>query len=82
VGLEIGGRLRTKPFLPREVWPGAGDPAPPTGNGVSANATWFEVDAAERAHPLLRGDARLTRYEYLLLKMLLDHAAASIRARF
>jgi len=45
-----------------------------TGNGVSANAIWFEVDAASARIRFCGATLDLTRYEYLLLKTLLDHA--------
>ena len=76
VGLEIGADdYVTKPFSPREVvarvrvilrrrspW------------AASANATWFEVDAESARIRFCGAMLDLTRYEFLLLKMLLDHS--------
>jgi two-component system catabolic regulation response regulator CreB len=82
VGLEIGADdYVTKPFSPRElvarirvILRRMSPPAPRT-TAASAPATPFELRALEarilfRAQPL-----ELTRYEYLLLKTLLEHPA-------
>ncbi|MYN27501.1 two-component system response regulator CreB [Duganella levis] len=82
VGLEIGADdYVTKPFSPRElvarirvILRRMSPPAPRT-TTASAPATAFELRALEarilfRAQPL-----ELTRYEYLLLKTLLEHPA-------
>jgi len=76
VGLEIGADdYVIKPFSPREVVarvrvilrrrvPAA----------ASANTRWFEVEADSARIRFCGTTLELTRYEYLLLKMLLDHA--------
>ncbi|MFC0132098.1 two-component system response regulator CreB [Massilia eurypsychrophila] len=78
VGLEIGADdYVTKPFSPRElvarirvVLRRLAPPAP-----VSASAARFELRADE-ARILFRGQPlELTRYEYLLLKTMLEHPA-------
>jgi two-component system catabolic regulation response regulator CreB len=76
VGLEIGADdYVTKPFSPREVVARVRVILRRrTGNGVSANAVWFEVDAASARIRFCGATLYLTRYEYLLLKMLLDHS--------
>lgn len=76
VGLEIGADdYVTKPFSPREVVARVrAILRRRTGNGMSANATWFEVDAGSARIRFCGVTLDLTRYEYLLLKMLLDHA--------
>ncbi len=75
VGLEIGADdYVTKPFSPREVVARV-RVILRRGTPVAANptATWFEVDA-ESARIRFSGTVLdLTRYEYLLLKLLLEH---------
>jgi two-component system, OmpR family, catabolic regulation response regulator CreB len=77
VGLEIGADdYVTKPFSPREVaarvrvilrrgTQSTAHPAP--------SASWFEVDAASARIRFFGTMLDLTRYEYLLLKFLLQH---------
>ena len=78
VGLEIGADdYVTKPFSPREVAArvrvilrrGAQQPHAPS----PSCAPWFEVDAASARIRFLGTLLDLTRYEYLLLKFLLQH---------
>jgi two-component system catabolic regulation response regulator CreB len=76
VGLEIGADdYVTKPFSPREVVARVRVILRRlTGNGASANTAWFEVNAASARICFCGTTLDLTRYEFLLLKMLLDHA--------
>ncbi|MDD4911458.1 MAG: two-component system response regulator CreB [Sideroxydans sp.] len=76
VGLEIGADdYVTKPFSPREVVARVrvilrrSTPA-----ATSANAVWFEVDETSARIHFCGTTLDLTRYEFLLLKMLLSHA--------
>ncbi len=76
VGLEIGADdYVTKPFSPREVVARVRAilrrraPAATNANGV-----WFEVDEAAARIRFCGEMLELTRYEFLLLKMLLAHA--------
>jgi len=79
VGLEIGADdYVTKPFSPREVAARVRvilrrmtQPTPANGNGNGA--TWFEVDADSARIRYSGTLLDLTRYEYLLLKFLLQH---------
>jgi two-component system, OmpR family, catabolic regulation response regulator CreB len=85
VGLEIGADdYVTKPFSPRELvarirvvlrrlQPPVRDAAPAALNAAAADTAGFELRAAE-ARILFRGHLLdLTRYEYLLLKTLVEH---------
>jgi len=75
VGLEIGADdYVTKPFSPREVVARVRVILRRRGPAVaSVHTAWFEVEA-ESARIRFCGTAlELTRYEFLLLKMLLDH---------
>lgn len=76
VGLEIGADdYVTKPFSPREVVARVRvilrrlSPA-----AVSTNAAWFDVDENSARIRFCGATLDLTRYEFLLLKMLLDHS--------
>ena len=75
VGLEIGADdYVTKPFSPREVIARVRVILRRrTSMDVSANPKWFEVDADSARIRFCGAALDLTRYEYLLLKMLLDH---------
>jgi two-component system catabolic regulation response regulator CreB len=76
VGLEIGADdYVTKPFSPREVVARVRVILRRSqANGQGANTAWFEVDANSARIRFCGTLLDLTRYEYLLLKMLLDHA--------
>lgn len=76
VGLEIGADdYVSKPFSPREVVARVRAILRRLSqSGHGQNPTWFEVDAKSARIRFCGAVLDLTRYEYLLLKMLLDHA--------
>jgi two-component system catabolic regulation response regulator CreB len=76
VGLEIGADdYVTKPFSPREVVARVRVILRRQSRaGGSENAIWFEVDAESGRIRFCGATLDLTRYEFLLLKMLLDHS--------
>lgn len=75
VGLEIGADdYVTKPFSPREVVARVRAILRRLSPATSSNASWFEVDAESARIRFCGATLDLTRYEFLLLKMLLDHA--------
>jgi two-component system catabolic regulation response regulator CreB len=76
VGLEIGADdYVTKPFSPREVVARVRVILRRRVSAITnANGVWFEVDAASARIRFCGTTLDLTRYEFLLLKMLLEHA--------
>ena len=74
VGLEIGADdYVTKPFSPREVVARVRVILRRLGQAATgANTSWFEVDAASARIRFCGALLELTRYEYLLLKFLLE----------
>ncbi len=81
VGLEIGADdYVAKPFSPRElvarirvVLRRLAPPAPPSQTSHAAQASAFELRQHEARILFLGRALELTRYEYLLLKALIDH---------
>ncbi len=74
VGLEIGADdYVIKPFSPREVVARVRVILRRRTGGNRAHTTWFEVDAAGARIRFCGKALDLTRYEYLLLSLLLEH---------
>ncbi len=74
VGLEIGADdYVTKPFSPREVVARVRVILRRLSSGPSQNAAWFKVDAESARIWFCGVLLDLTRYEYMLLKLLLEH---------
>lgn len=75
VGLEIGADdYVTKPFSPREVVARVRAILRRWAPGVTrTGTTWFEIDADSARIRFCGVLLELTRYEYLLLKILLEH---------
>jgi two-component system catabolic regulation response regulator CreB len=76
VGLEIGADdYVTKPFSPREVVARVRAILRRLSSAAgNANAVWFDVDENSARIRFCGAALDLTRYEFLLLKMLLDHS--------